>query len=41
MIRQFKRFYNNLNIVLILFPGFKFFCAKYVHFLLMINLIEK
>ena len=41
MIRKFKRFYNNLNIVLILAPGRTFFCAKYVQFLLMINLIKK
>ena len=30
-------FYDSLNTLLILSPGYKFFCAKFVQFPLMIN----
>ena len=41
MIRRFIHFYDSLNIVLILDPGYELFSAKCVQFPLMINLIKK
>ena len=41
MITQFIHFYDSPSIASILDPGCEFFCAKYVQFFLMINLIKK